>query len=115
MVLALSDETTSITTGVTKLTFRVPYTIALYQIPRASVNTASTSGAVTVDIKQNGVSIFGNNKLTIDALSKTSVTSIVQPILSTAYIPDDTEITFDITTAGTSAKGLKIVLYYKRT
>lgn len=87
--------------------------MVLYQAPRASVNTASTY-EIIIDIKQNGVSILGNNKLKIDAFSKTSVTSTSQTTLSTTFIPDDAEVTFDVTSNGTNAKGLKVVLYYRR-
>lgn len=115
MVLALSDETTALTTGVSKITFRAPYAMSLYQVPRISVNTVSTSGAITVDIKQSGFSIFGNDKLTIDINTKTSVTSVIQPVITTNYILDDTEITLDVLASGTGAKGLKVVIYYRRT
>jgi hypothetical protein len=50
IVIALSDETTNITTGTAKLTWRAPFAMTLTQIPRASLNTASTSGNPTVDI-----------------------------------------------------------------
>lgn len=113
LVLALSDETSTITGGASKLTFRAPCGMVLYQIPRASVNTASTY-EIIIDIKQNGVSILGNNKLRIDAFTKSSVTSTKQTTLSTTFIPDDAEVTFDVTSSGTNGKGLKVVLYYRR-
>lgn len=114
--VALSDENyTSITTGTGKVIFRAPYPITLQNTPRASLSTASTSGAVTVDIKINGSSVFGTNKLTIDQGSKTSVGSAVTPsYTSGSSVADDAEISYDITAAGTNAKGLKAVLYFTR-
>jgi hypothetical protein len=89
--------------------------MTLTQIPRASVTTASSSGVVTADIKSNGTSILGVNKLSIDASEKTSTTAATATTLATATLPDDAEITIDITTAGTGATGLKITLYYRKT
>ena len=114
MVIALSDEYSILTTGTAKVTIRSPYAITLTQIPRASVNTASTSGLPTVDIKKNGTTILGANKLTIDANEKTSVSAATATTLATTSIADDDEITFDVTVAGTGTKGLKVILYYKR-
>ena len=114
MTLAISDELTSITTGTNKLTMRSPYAMTLTRIPRASLNTVSSSGNPTVDINLSGTSILGVNKLSIDASEKTSTTAVTATTLATTSIPDDSEITFDIDTAGTGAKGLKVILYYKR-
>jgi hypothetical protein len=114
--IALSDEVSSLTTGTAKTRFRAPWPMSITQIPRSSVATASTSGLVIVDIKSNGTSILGANKLLIDATEKTSVTAAVPTTLTSANvsIADDSEITFDITSAGTAAAGLKINLYYNR-
>lgn len=114
MVVAVSDEVTAITTGTGKLTFRVPFNMTLTQIPRASLTTASTSGNPAIDINKNGVSIFSTT-LTIDANEKTSVTAATAAVLSTTTLSSDDEITIDIDTAGTGAKGLKITIFYKRT
>jgi hypothetical protein len=114
MTVAISDESTSITTGTNKLTMRSPYAMTLTKIPRASLNTVSSSGNPTIDINLSGTSILGANKLSIDASEKTSTTAATATTLVTTSIPDDSEITFDIDTAGTGAKGLKVILFYKR-
>lgn len=114
VAMALSDETTALTTGVSKITFRAPFAMTLTQIPRASLKTASSSGAVVTDIKVNGTSILGATKLTIDQGLKTSVGSTATTLATTAIL-DDAEITMDITSAGTNAVGLKVVLYYRKT
>jgi hypothetical protein len=114
MTIALSDETTSITTGVSKITFRAPFAMTLTQIPRASLSIVSSSGIPQVDINKNGVSIF-STRLTIDANEKTSTTAATPAVLSTSTFADDDEITMDVDVAGTGAKGLKVTLYYRRT
>ena len=114
MTIAISDESTAITTGTAKITFRAPFAMNLTRIPRASVATASTSGLVTVDINEEGTSVLGANKLSIDANEKTSVTAATATTLADTAIADDAEITIDIDAAGTGAKGLKVTLYYNR-
>lgn len=105
---AVSDETTDITTGTGKLTFRMPYAMTLTEI-RASVNTASSSGVITVNIKENGTTIF-STQLTIDAGEKTSTTAATVFTFSDSIMGDDSEITVDIVGAGTGAKGLKVTM-----
>lgn len=111
-IIALSDETTVLTAGTAKVTFRVPYLTDIIGV-RASVNTASSSGLITVDINENGTSILGN-KLTIDASEKTSTTAAIAATITDSNIADDAEVTIDIDTAGTGAKGLKLIIYYKK-
>lgn len=114
LTFAVSDEATDITTGTAKVTFRAPFAMTLTAIPRASLSTASSSGDVTVDINEDGTSVLGANKLSIDASEKTSVTATTPTTLADTAIADDAEITVDIDGAGTGAKGLKVTLYYRR-
>jgi hypothetical protein len=114
-VIACSDETTNLTTGNAKVTFRAPFAFTVHKIPRASLSTASSSGNPTCDINVGGSSILGANKLSIDANEKTSTTAATATTVATSSVSDDAEITIDIDTAGTGAKGLKVYLYYRRT
>jgi len=111
-IIACSDETTALTTGTAKVTFRVPHGCTVTGV-RASVNTVSSSGVPTVDINENGTTIL-STKLTIDASEKTSVTAATAAVISDNQLADDSEITIDIDTAGTGTKGLKVIIYYKR-
>lgn len=106
--VALSDETTAITTGTAKITIRMPHAMTLIAV-RANVNTVSSSGTPTVDINENGSTIL-STKLTIDANEKTSTTAATAAVISDSALADDAEITFDIDVAGTGAKGLKVWL-----
>ncbi len=107
---AASDETTALTTGTAKVTFRAPSAFTLTGV-RASLTTAQSSGSIfTVDINQNGTSVL-STKLTIDNTEKTSVTAATPPVISTSAITDDSEITIDIDQIGNgTATGLKITL-----
>lgn len=105
---AIGDETTNITTGTSKLTFRMPCWLFVQDV-RASLSTESSSGVVTVDLNVSGGTAL-STKLTIDATERTSTTAVTPAVLAFASFPDDAEITIDIDTAGTGAKGLKIML-----
>ena len=113
MILSVTADNTDIQVGTSQMTFRAPFAMDLYQLPRASLTTASSSGAVTADINVGGTSIFSTN-LTIDANETTSTTAATAAVLSTTSIADDSQITIDIDGAGTGARGLKITLYYRR-
>jgi hypothetical protein len=119
MTLALSDEATAIstsTTGTSKVSIRMPYPATFYQLPRASLSTATLTGstATLIDIKINGTTILGN-KLIIDATSITSVGSASPASLVTTTAPDDAQLSVDLYTAPNTAKGLKVTIYFRRT
>jgi hypothetical protein len=108
--LAASDESTALTTGTAKVTFRMPHAMTLTGV-RASLGTAQTSGSIfTVDINEGGTTIL-STKLTIDNGEKTSTTAATPAVISDASLADDAEITVDIDQIGDgTAKGLKITL-----
>lgn len=108
--LACSDETTALTAGTGKITFRMPHAMTVTAV-RASLTTAQATGVIfTVDINENGVSIL-STKLTIDNTEKTSTTAVTAPVISDTSLADDAEITVDIDQVGDgTAKGLKILL-----
>lgn len=113
LIVAVGDEVTAITTGTAKVTFRMPYAFKLTAV-RASLTTASSSGAPAFDVNRNGTSIFSTT-LTIDQSEKTSTTAATAAALSTTDLSDDDEITIDIDTAGTGAAGPKLYFIGYRT
>lgn len=107
IVVAISDEITTLTAGVAKVTFRMPYAMTLTSV-RASLTAAQTTGTIlTIDINEEGASIL-STKLTIDNTEKTSTTAATPAVISDASLADDAEITIDIDLAGTGAKGAKV-------
>lgn len=110
IIVACSDETTALTTGTAKVTFRMPYAFTLTAV-RASVTTAPTGSVLTVDINEGGTTIL-STKLTIDATEKTSTTAATPPVISDTSLADDAEITIDIDTIGSTiaGAGLKVAL-----
>jgi hypothetical protein len=110
IAVACSDETTALTTGTAKVTFRMPYAFSLSGI-RASLSTAQTSGSIfTVDVNEAGTTII-STKITIDNGEKTSTTAATAAVISDSSLADDAEITIDIDQVGDgTAKGLKVYL-----
>ena len=109
--VAASDETTALTVGTDKATFRMPYAFTLTSVT-ASVTTApTTSGLLTVDINEGGSTIL-STKITIDLTEKTSTTAAAQPVISDAALASDAEMTIDIDaiSGGASEAGLKVTL-----
>ena len=115
LVIAASDESTALTTGTAKVTFRMPFGMTLTEV-RASLVVAQGSGSIfTVDINEAGSTIL-STKLTIDNSEKTSTTAATPAVISDAALADDAEITIDIDQVGDgTAKGLKIALIGRRT
>jgi hypothetical protein len=113
--IACSDEITSLTTGLGKVTFRMPYAFTLTAI-RASLTTAQSTGIIfTVNVRSNGVTVF-STKPTIDNTEKSTVSAVTASVLSTTSLPDDAEIIVDIDQLGDgTAKGLKVYLIGTKT
>lgn len=107
---AVSDETTDLTTGTAKITFRMPYAMTLTDI-RASVTTAPTGSTISIGVNQSGTTILSTD-LSIDISEKTSTTAAVPPVISTSALIDDGEITIDIDQIGSTVAGtgLKVTL-----
>lgn len=112
--LACSDETTALTTGASKLTFRMPYAMTLTAV-RLSVTTAPTGSALIVDVNEAGVSVFSTNPR-IDAGSTTSVGSGTPAVISDVSLADNALITIDIDQIGATVAGagLKVWLIGRR-
>ncbi|MEM7311349.1 MAG: hypothetical protein AAF682_32080 [Planctomycetota bacterium] len=108
IIVAVGDESTVLTTGTAKVTFRMPYAFTLSGV-RASLTTASSSGVVTVDVNEGGSSVL-STKLSIDQGESTSTTAATPAVISDAALADDTEITIDVDAAGAGAAGLKVTL-----
>jgi hypothetical protein len=108
--LAASDESTALTTGSAKVTFRMPYAMTVTAV-RASLSTAQASGSIfTVDINEGGTTIL-STKLTIDNTEKTSTTAATPAVISDSALADDAEITIDIDQIGDgTAAGLKVTI-----
>lgn len=109
LVVAVSDETSDLTTGNGKVTFRMPYAMTLTEV-RASVVTAPTGANLICDINESGTSVL-STKLSIDATEKTSTTATTEAVISDNALADDSEITIDIDQIGSSVAGAGLKVY----
>lgn len=111
IIVGIGDESTAITTGTAKITFRMPFAMTLDAIPRGSLTVAQSSGSLlTVDINESGNSIL-STKMTFDNNETTTTTAATPCVLSDTSLAEDAAITIDVDTIGTSgAAGLKILL-----
>jgi hypothetical protein len=115
IILACSDETTALTAGTAKVSFRMPYAFTVTEV-YASLTTAQASGSIfTVDINEAGVSII-STKLTIDNTELDSDTAATPAVISDASLARRALMTVDIDQIGDgTAKGLKVTLVGHRT
>tara|TARA_R110002110_G_scaffold400746_1_gene617323 strand:+ start:149 stop:538 length:390 start_codon:yes stop_codon:yes gene_type:complete len=116
--IALSAETGALEAGTGVISCRVPYAMALTQLPRISVTTAPTGSTIIVDINAGATSpaTILSTKLSIDVDEKTSVSASSQGVLSTTTLGDNDILNFDIDQIGSSESGvaLKIIMYGTR-
>lgn len=102
--LSCSDLVTGLSTGTSVAYVRAPQAFTVTEV-RSSLLVDSSSGLVTVAIKNNGSDILSTD-LSIDATEFTSVTAATPAVIAAPAIADDDLLTIDITAAGTGAKGL---------
>jgi hypothetical protein len=115
IIVACSDETTALTTGTAKATFRMPFAMTLTAVRASLTGAGSTSGTTTVDINESGTTVL-STKLTIDYGELTSTTAATAAVISDSSLADDAEITIDIDaiTGGADETGLKVTLIGNR-
>ena len=111
-VIPIGDETTALTTGTAKVTFRAPYAATVTAV-YATLTTASSSGTPTFDINEAGTTIL-STKITIDASEDDSANAATAPVISDTAIANRAKITIDVDTAGTGAAGAKIEIHVTR-
>ena len=83
--------------------------MTLDALPRLSLTTASSSGVVTFDCNEAGVSIF-STAVSCDANETSSETAATPAVLSDTSLADNAVITIDCDAAGTNAAGAKLLL-----
>lgn len=111
LCVAASDETTLLTTGTAKVTFRMPYAFTVTAI-RGSLSTVATGASLlTIDVNEGGTTII-STKMTFDASESTSTSAATPLVISDTALADDAQMTIDIDQVGntTAGKGIKVCL-----
>jgi hypothetical protein len=103
--MAISDETTALTSGATKLSFRMPYDFQLTGITAYLRTSGST--ATIVDVNSGSTSLL-LSAITIPANQFFTIASNI--VGSSSALTDNSIITVDIDQAGTASAGLKLWL-----
>ena len=108
--VACGDETTAITSGMSKIVFHMPYDFTLVEV-MAGLTAEQASGSMfTVDLNANSVSVL-STKVTIDNGESTSLTAAAQHVISDSALTKGDQITVDVDQVGDgTAKGLKVYL-----
>lgn len=79
----------------------------------AYVDTAGTTGTMTVDVNKNGTTLMSATKITIDTTEKSSRTAATPPVLTTTSLAVGDLITVDVDAIHTTpAVGLTIYLVF---
>jgi hypothetical protein len=114
IVIPVGDESTALTTGTAKVSFRMPFAATLLAV-RAGVNTAPTGSTLIVDINEAGATLL-STKLSIDASETTSTTAAVPAVISDSNLADEAIISIDIDQIGSTiaGAGLKVSLFVRR-
>lgn len=107
--IACSDETTAITAGNGKVTWRAPYAFTVTAV-RLSATTAPTGSTLIVDINESGTTIL-STKLSLDTSEKTSTTAASAAVISDSSIADDAEITIDFDQVGSTVAGAGVKVW----
>jgi len=115
-VIACSDETTALTTGTAKVTFRMPYAYTVTEVRASLTGAGGASGTTTIDINEAGSTIL-STKITIDYGELTSTTAAAAPVISDSALADDASITIDIDaiTGDADESGLKVYIIGNKT
>lgn len=110
VIVALSDETTDVSAGSAKATFRAPFAMTLTDV-RAHATLPTSGSKAQFDVNVAGTSVF-SAALTMDAGELTSTTAESSFILASAAIADDDQIVIDVDSVGATAagQGFKVTL-----
>ena len=107
--VALSDQDTPLVLKDNLATYTVPVAVPNFVVRAYLGNSASSSGAVAVDIKKNGTSIFsGTSYLKVNQSSFTSVGSTAYALVGSDDLAAGDRLTFSVKGAGTGATGLQV-------
>ena len=111
LIVPISDEINSLTTGSNKMTFYWPYSGTLLDV-RATLSVTASTQPVIVDINISGSSIL-STKLSIDDGEETSLTAATASVISNTTIIDNNKCTIDIDQVGISNTGKGLKVYFK--
>ena len=111
--IAISDETTQITTGTNKVTLYAPYAFTITDV-QASLSVSGSATINTFNVKNNGTTIF-STKSTIDIGEYSTGTAATPRVITGTTVAIYDKLTIDVDTIGTGSAGAKIYILGNRT
>lgn len=107
--IVCSDETTAITVGTGKATFRPRFNFTATAV-YSDMKTAPTGSTAIFDINEDGASILGT-KLSVDAGEKDSFSAASPATITDAAIAAHSEITVDFDQVGSTVAGAGVKVW----
>jgi hypothetical protein len=111
-IVACSDESTFLTTGIKKAVFHAPYNCTLEELMASLTTSAVGTTLLKIDIGINGTSIL-STKLTFDSGESTTLTAATPHVITSNAIAKDDEIRIDILAVGSSVAGAGLKVTFK--
>lgn len=105
IVLPVTGETATVAAGTGLFKMHAPFAFKVTDVS-LGVNSGSTTGAITVNVKVGGTTLFSTKPTIAQAAETSGVAG--KPVLSLTDIAAGAAITVDVDAAGTGAKGLKV-------
>jgi len=109
--IALSDNTTALTTGVKATTYSPTYAITITDV-EAWVLTAPTGAELIVDIHDDGTTIMATDKLDIEVSEFHTKDAATQPAVSAGSIAANSKLEFEIDQVGSTIAGAGLMVRY---
>lgn len=115
-VVAISYEGTLPSGSAENVTaFRLPWGATLLDVKASLDGVGITAGGtISVDVKLDGTTVLGANKLTIDSGESSSKTAATPADIAVTDLPDDSLVSIDILSANGETGPLNVVLYVIR-
>lgn len=107
------DPETDVATGTKKAFVHIPFAGTLLSV-HAQIDTVSSSGDPSFNIKKNGDEILSTT-ISIDAGDHGSHEATTPPVISDDAVAENDVYTYDVDGAGTGAKGLTITGKFLKT
>jgi hypothetical protein len=109
LIMAVTGEDDTLTTGTGKVTWQMPFAMTATGI-KASVKTAPVGSTIIVDLNEAGSTVL-STKLSIDAGETSSATAATPPVFSDTALADNAIMTVDVDQVGSGTAGVGLKLY----
>jgi hypothetical protein len=107
ITIPVTGETADVVAGTSLFKMHMPFAFKVTDV-KLGVNTASTTGGITVNVKSGGTTLFSAKPAIAQGVDKSGVAG--KPTLSLTDLANEATITVDVDAPGAGAKGLKVYI-----